>query len=59
MPDLSRFLTGHVNSLLYIGKLAEITGASCKAIQLYEAQEPLRPRVSAKTVYAGSIPAVA
>jgi len=48
MPDPSRFLTGHEHSLLYIGKLAELTGATRKAIRHYEAvgllPQPAWPR---------------
>jgi DNA-binding transcriptional MerR regulator len=37
MSDPARLLTDHANSLLYIGKLAALTGATRKAIRHYEA----------------------
>jgi len=36
MSDPTRFLNDHENSLLYIGKLAALTGATRKAIRHYE-----------------------
>lgn len=43
MPDPLRYRADHGEPLLYIGKVAEITGASRKAIRHYEALGLLLP----------------
>ncbi len=55
MPDPSRYLADYSDSLLYIGKVAEITGASRKAIRHYEAIGLLPPpqRRGAYRIYSG------
>ena len=55
MPDPSRYLADYRDSLLYIGKVAEITGASRKAIRHYEAIGLLPPprRRGAYRIYSG------
>ena len=55
MPDPSRYLADYSDSLLYIGKVAEITGASRKAIRHYEAIGLLPPpqRRGAYRIYNG------
>ncbi len=55
MSDPSRFLSGHENSQFYIGKLAELTGATRKAIRHYEAVGLLPPpaRRGSYRVYTG------
>lgn len=55
MSDPSRFLSGHENSQFYIGKLAELTGATRKAIRHYEAIGLLPPpaRRGSYRVYTG------
>lgn len=55
MSDPSRFLTGHENSQFYIGKLAELAGATRKAIRHYEAVGLLPPpaRRGSYRIYSG------
>lgn len=55
MPDPLRYRADHGESLLYIGKVAEITGASRKAIRHYEALGLLPPpqRRGSNRIYSG------
>ncbi len=55
MPDPSHFLSGHEQSRLYIGQLAELTGATRKAIRHYEAVGllPTPARRGSYRVYTG------
>jgi DNA-binding transcriptional MerR regulator len=55
MPDPARLLTEHEHSLLYIGQLAALTGATRKAIRHYEAVGllPKPARRGSYRVYSG------